>query len=128
MVDNSIYQILAATSAITSIVSSNVYTVIAPQSDLSAYVVIHIIDLNPEGTKDATALDEVRIQIDSFHSVKSTVDILAKAIRTALDKYRGVVDSRTIDMIIYDDARNDFDDDRKLYKIMQDFIVRQKLP
>ena len=127
MIDNIIYQILAAASGVTSLVGTSIFTVLASQSDLSAYVVIHIIDIVPENTKDGVSkLDQVRVQVDSFHSNKSSGDSLAVAIRSALDGYGGTVGSTLIDNIYFDQALNDYDYDRDLYKVQQDFIVRHK--
>jgi hypothetical protein len=127
MIDNAIYTILAATTAVTSKVGTHIYTVVAAQQDVTAYIVIHLIDINPENTKDGVSLlDEARVQVNCFHSSKATCDELAAAIRTALDRYRGTAGSYTIDRIIFQDARNDFDEDRKIYQVQQDFIIRQK--
>ena len=127
MIDNIIYQILAAASGVTSLVGTSIFTVLASQSNLSAYVVIHIIDIVPENTKDGVSkLDQVRVQIDSFHGTKSSCDSLAVAIRTALDNYSGSVGTTLIDNIYFDQALNDYDYDRDLYKVQQDFIVRHK--
>ena len=127
MIDNSIYQILAATSNITAVVGSDIYTVIAAQQDLSAYIVIHLIDDVAENTKDnPSMLDEIRVQVNCYHGIKATCDDLGKKIRTALDNYRGTVGGNVIDRAYFEDAHNDFDEDRKLYILSQDFIVRQK--
>lgn len=127
MIDNAIYQILVAASGVTALVAQNIFTVVAAQLDLTAYVVIHLIDITPENTKDGISkLDEARIQVNAFHSTKQQADSLALQIRTALDRYRGTIGSFTIDRIIFQDARNDFDEDRKIYQVQQDFMVRHK--
>jgi hypothetical protein len=127
MIDNAIYQILAAAVAITNVVGTGIYTAVAAQQNLTEYIVIHLIDIVPENTKDGVSMmDEARVQVDSFHSSKATGDTLAVAIRTALDRYRGSVGGFSIDKIIFQDGRNDFDEDRRIYQVSQDFIIRHK--
>lgn len=125
MIDNAIYIILAATSKVTAFVSLNIFPGVAAQSDMAAYIVYHLIDIVPENTKDGVAsLDEARVQIDCFHPTKASCDTLAGEIRLALDRYRGTAGTYTIDKIIFQDARNDFDEDRKIYQVSQDYIIR----
>lgn len=127
MIDNTIYNILSANAAVHNYVGDNIFPGVAAQDDLTEYVVFHLIDVVPENTKDGVSLlDEARVQVDSFHTAKHTGDELALAIRTALDHYRGTVNSKAIDKIIFQDARNDFDQDRKIYQVSQDFIIRHK--
>lgn len=128
MIDNVIYMILAAASGITAIVGTNIFTAVAAEGDYDQYIVIHLIDMVPENTKDgASMLDEIRIQVDSYNSDKDSGDQLAVIIRNTLDRYRGTVQATyVIDNILFDNARNDFDEDRGVYKVSQDFIVRHK--
>jgi len=127
MVDNAIYIILSKTSGVTTYTGAHIYTGVASENNLTCYVVIHLIDIVPELTKDGVSrMDEARVQIDCYHAVKLNCDNLAAAIRTALDRYRGTAGSYTVDKIIFQDARNDFDEERKIYKVSQDYIIRQK--
>jgi len=127
MIDNAIFQILIAASAVTAITGTNIYTGVASQNDMESYIVIHLIGVVPENTKDgASKLDQCRVQINSFHSNKATGDTLAGLIRSTLDRYRGSIGGFTIDKIIFQDAQNDFDYEHDQYKVLQDFIVRQK--
>ena len=127
MIDNAIYSILSANSGVNGIVSLNIFPGVADQEDLDTYVVYHLIDTVPENTKDGVSLlDEARVQVNCFSPVKSNCNTLATNIRTALDRYRGTAGSMTIDKIIFQDARNDYDIDRKIYQVQQDFILRHK--
>jgi hypothetical protein len=129
MIDQYIYQILVASPALTSVVMENIFAVHAHELNLDTYVVIHVIDRVPETTKEEAKLVISRIQVDCYSPDKSICNNIAYLIRTALDRYRGTVSGQAvIDRINYDDARTDFDEDRRLYKVMQDFFVREKIP
>lgn len=127
MIENAIYQILAAANAVTAVTGTNIFTGIAPAEDMTCYVVIHLIGITPENDKDGPSkLDQARVQVNSFHTEKATGDTLAALIRTALDRYRGSIGGFSIDKIVFQDARSDFDYEHNQYEVMQDFIVRQK--
>lgn len=127
MIDNAIYTLLAADGPVGGYVGDNIFPGAAPMEDLSAYVVYHLIDIVPENTKDGVSLlDQARVQIDCFHPDKTTCGLIATAIRTALDRYRGSAGGYTIDKIIFQNARNEFDEERKFHQVSQDFIIRHK--
>jgi hypothetical protein len=128
MVDSAAYQILY-TGSLVNVPAANIFINVADQEGLTNYVVIHLIDVVPENTKDGVSLlDSCRIQVNCYHQTKDLVNALADEIRSKLDRYRGTVGTFTIDKIVFSDAHSDFDEERKIYIVTQDFIIRHKRP
>lgn len=127
MTDSVIYNILSTNAIVTGVVGANIFPDVAPQEEPSLYIVYHLIDVVPEITKEgASLLDEARVQVDCFAEDKYSANGLADKIRTALDQWTGESNRLTIDVIYFEDARADFDDERKIFQITQDFIIRHK--
>jgi len=56
MIDNAVYGILSAYAPLTGLVGTNVFSSVADQQDVNNYVVIHLIDISPENTKDGKSM------------------------------------------------------------------------
>jgi hypothetical protein len=91
-----IYHILTNTTAVTDLVNTRIFPVVAPQETILPYVVYNTVSNQPTDTKDgASESDTFRIQIDIYAKTNSTksgalqVSEIDKEIRTALDRNVG---------------------------------------
>lgn len=107
---------------------TGIFPVVAPQNSVFPYVIYQDVTTLPNDIKDGPSpLDQVRIQIDSYAKSKAEADTIAAAVRTALDRYSGTVESVTIDSIKFlDQFDNAFEEELSIYRVTQEFEVRQK--
>lgn len=91
-----IYEILSNDAGVTTLVSTRIFPIVAPQETVLPYVVYNLVSNAPTNTKDgASESDTFRVQIDSYaktNSVKSGALLIGEideAIRTALDRNVG---------------------------------------
>jgi hypothetical protein len=84
-----IFQTLKAASAVTSLIGNppRVYRHgAAPQDVIKPYVTWFIVGGVPENTMSETPqIDRLPVQIDCWHTTDSGVEVLAKAVRNAIE-------------------------------------------
>ena len=98
MIGAAIYSILVNTTAITDIVGQAIYPEIAPQGKEMPFVIYQIDEVIPETTKDGpSCLDTYSINLIVFGKEYDELSLLSQEIRTALDRYRGIVEGVDID-------------------------------
>ena len=98
------------------------------QGDSSPYGVYKKISDKPTDTKDgASTLDVDRVQIDIITSTYAEGVSLSDSLRSAIDRYRGVVMGVTVDKIVFEDERDMYDNEAEKYMRSQDYFIRLKL-
>lgn len=124
MVSQAVYNLLTANSALTALVSTRIYPVRTPQT-VAAPFLIYMLSDEPIDTKDGVATQELyELQLTAFASGYETIQSIRTAIKSALDRKYGSVVSNKIDTIVYNDSRDGYDDNAKLYKVDLSFDIR----
>ncbi len=115
---------LEATSAVTSLTSTaRIYMVNLPQKPtLPAAVMQRISGPRLKHLSGASGRGVARIQIDSWALTYLVAQQLAAAIRTALHGYAGKLTTLEV-AITLDNERDDYDDDLKWYRVIQDYLI-----
>ena len=126
MITNTVYKILDTNATVKAATGGRIYPLHnARQAISTPYVIIHQISVVPTHVKgEASPQDEVRIQVNSYHEEINDLNTIMTAIRAALDQYSGTVDGVVISHAYFDDESIDYDEDTRLYKGMQDFILK----
>lgn len=91
-IKQALYEYLAATSGITSLVSTRIYPVLAPQGGSLPYVVM--TQVSSEHIRHTTGRAQVartRMQFDAYAGTSPAVQSVADALRVALDMYTGTM-------------------------------------
>jgi len=82
-----VYNILSNDAAVTAIVGTRIYPVIARQQDQEPYVVYSVVNDIPHDTKTGVSrVDFVRVQFNMVAADYSQLEDLSAAIRSALDR------------------------------------------
>lgn len=109
-----IYAKLAATTAVTDLVSTRIYPVTAPEGATAPYVIFQGIASDPAVTHAESAGATFRLfQFACFAATFEAADALRAAVVAALD---GVDLANGDNGTLEDDARDDYDDVAALYR------------
>lgn len=124
MVSQAVYNLLTANAALTALVGARIYPLRTPQAVQAPFLIYYLED-EPIDTKDGIATQELyTLQITAFATGYETIQSIRAAIKTALDRKYGTVVSNKIDTIVYNDSRDGYDDNAKLYKVDLSFDIR----
>lgn len=119
-----------ATSSVSDLVSTRMYSDVLPQSVTMPAITYTVIDTTPnEHLTGIADVSRARIQIDCFATSRAGANALGDAVRLALEKYRGTVGTQFINEINlatgerYDIDRSETGSDQRRYISSQDFFV-----
>lgn len=124
-----IYAKLAATSAVTNLVSTRIYPMRLPQSGSLPAIVYQRISTNEIVTHDgASNLAEARLQVTAWATTYISAIAIATAIRNTLQGAAFTAASITIQGCFLDDSRHNYiapDDggDTGAYSVSLDFMI-----
>ena len=125
-----IYNILSNDSDITSLVSTRIFPLVAPQSTEFPFILYDVDENNPSDTKDGVSkLDTIQSTVSCYAKSYSEACDIADKIRTALDRVSGTYNTIRIQSIQFDGLNDIFDDNHELgiYRKALDFNIRQNL-
>jgi hypothetical protein len=105
--------------------TTKIYPLRAAQGINFPYVVYKKISTTPNDTKDGVStLDEVRMQFDFYGTSFDTLYTIEERARALLDKYRGTVESISIDSCRYLSENETWDNDDDINRISVDYSFR----
>jgi len=120
---NAIYNILKDDSGVSALVGTNIYPVIIPQG-IGDSIKYHIISDQPHDTKTGVSdFDKYRVRISSYSKRSDTVDSIDEAVREALDRFNGTVQSVNVDSIQYLTTEDGFDEDSQYFEKISDYYI-----
>lgn len=121
--------ILLNTTAVTDLVGTKIFPVVAEQEIKRPYVTLRRTGVSPTIVKnEVSGKDEVNVNIAAYAATyKECIDILA-AIRTAIDNYKGVPATSTINFlnVWYVVSEDLFDKDDETYIVVDTYAARIK--
>ena len=127
MIGKALYDILSTTTAVTNLISTRVYPVIAPQSAAMPFAVYTIASDTPSDTKSGVSkLDILRVQIDIYATTYAAAIAVDEAIRTRLDKLQTTAAGLTIDGIKYINKSTFYEAEGESFRIGSEYEVRWK--
>ena len=122
-----IFGILSADAGVSAIVSTRIYPDIAAQGTALPFVVYNLTRLVPSDTKSGVSqLDEERYDLTCVSDLYSESISLSEDVRTALDRYNGVVNGVNVQSIQFTDFETDFNDANEVYIATVEIVIRVK--
>lgn len=101
-----------------------IYPVVLPQGVTAPSIVYNRISgLGDHTIQAPTGLAQVRMQIDAYAQTQNDADTLSRLIKERLDGYAGLMGDVTVQGVFYDTMRDDYQDDVKLFRVSQDFMI-----
>jgi hypothetical protein len=101
-----------------------IHAVVLPQGVTAPSIVYNRISgLGDHSIQAPTGLAQVRMQIDAYAQTQGQADELSRLIKERLDGYSGPMGDVTVQGVFYDTMRDDYQDDVKLYRVSQDFMI-----
>lgn len=127
-VGKAIYSAITGDGTLAGLVSTRVYPDRAVQQATLPYIIYTAIDTQPTDTKDgASALDIVRVQVDTFASTYDSANTISERVRTVLDRKTGTVGTLSIDsMHFVNEISSPPDLEQHIFMVSQEYNVRLK--
>jgi len=127
IIEQGLHDKLAATAAITALVSTRIYYVRAPANVTAPYVTIQKISA-PRGHTytGPSGLAEARFQLNIIASTYTVCKSIAAAIQAVLDGFSGVMGTGGVNVggCFYDNETDlPYDDELGLYGLAVDYLI-----
>ena len=121
------YFLLSTDAGISALVGTNIYPDAAPQGTANPCIIYQDTTSAPTNTKDGSStLDVFRFQLDCYAGSRKAAGELNEAIRTALDRQSGTIQSVEVDKIIYESESAFYDPESVSFRVMSDYRIRIK--
>lgn len=122
--DGAVYSQLAATSAVTDLVSTRIYRAQLPQAPTYPAISYFLVSADRIYEHDGAAgMNESRVQIDCWAETAEGARALGEAVRAALEAVTGTWGSDTIQHSFLDNEQHVYDDEIGLHHRSLDFLV-----
>ena len=126
-VGKAVYGILSGTSAVTDIVSTNIFPEIAEQETATPFIVYQLQGVAPEDTHDGPSkLDEVRMEIICFSDSYNGAADLADKVRGALDRVSGTYNGVNVESVQFNNVDIEIEYDPRRYSQVTTYTFRIK--
>ena len=129
-IDEALFTHITSNAAVGALVTKRVYPVAMPQKPTYPAVVFTFVSgVALESIEGSSNLTTSRVQLDCWSTDYSQAKDLARAVRTALQGFRGVMGGGSgvdVDSVLFeggDAGRDTFDDELKIYGVQQDCMV-----
>lgn len=121
-VSEAIDSMLSGTAAIIAVIPADSITVGKRQqnSPLPA-ITFELITGRPEEEKDTPTLERLFYEISTWHEIQSDANTAANAIKDKLQRFSGTVLGVNIDIVFFDNVREEFDEKSEAFLITQTF-------
>jgi hypothetical protein len=127
-----LYTILTADSDVTAICSTRIYPLTIPQTAALPAVRIVTVAVAPTTVKNnASKLDAIRVQIDSYSPSMLTAQQLDETVRQTIDRYRGSVTvsgtggaTYFVDGIMFESRNETVEEEKDIFRVSSDYQVR----
>ena len=125
-VGKAIYAMLSADADLTELVGTRIYPEMAPEEAPTPFLVYSILSVEPEDTKQTTALVDV-CNLETYAVSENYGDCMdvTEAARGALDRNGGNYAELAIQSIQYVSADTEFNPSQRVYIGQQRYMVRQ---
>jgi len=126
-VGKAVYGILSSTTAVTDIVSTNIFPEIAEQETATPFIVYQLQGVAPEDTHDGPSkLDEVRMEIICFSDSYNGAADLADKVRGALDRVSGTYNGVNVESVQFNNVDIEIEYDPRRYSQVTTYTFRIK--
>jgi hypothetical protein len=127
MIGDVIYNLLSNDATVSGLVGLKIYPYIGTENIVYPYIVYDQVSLQPTDTKDGVSeLDTVSYDVEIYTKSPSELTSVSNAVRDALDRYSGTVNTKLIDSIRYLGENSGFSLDDRVYLRVQNYSIRYK--
>lgn len=125
MVGKVIYNLLANSSELTTLIGNKIFPLISDDEEMINYIVYERRSTQPTNTKlKRSTVDVLTYDIMIFADTLQILNDIGLAVRNTLDQYKGVNSGVWIDNIVYQGENDDYEDGSKIYGKFMQFDVR----
>lgn len=119
--------ILLGTAAVTGIAGSRISYGSAAQGAALPYIVLHVIGDNEEHTyKGPDGLSQGRVQADCYGATYAQAKLLSRAVRAALDGYRGGNFRAIFHASTRDEREGGTNEPERPFSVQMDFLTKRR--
>lgn len=123
-----VYSILSNDTNVTTALGAKLYPTFVPENIQFPALIYRITEKQPIDTKDGVIGYVDTLLIELYDERAERIVDTADTVHTALDRYRGTVESVVIDRIIYEGASDEvLIPELKLFHLTQQYRVRIKV-
>lgn len=127
LAEGSLVTFLLADGTVSGLVAARMYPILLPQEpsypaivySLASSTRLHALD-GPPGRASH------RVQIDCYAETYKEAHQLAAAVRQRLDGYAGLMGSTEVGYVSLDNEQDLYDDDARVHRVLQDFLISHK--
>jgi len=120
-----IYSILSSDGDISSALGSRLYPTFVPENIQFPALIYRITEKQPQDTKDGVIGSVDTLLIELYDEQGARIVDTADTVRTALDRYRGTVESVKIDRVVFEGESDEMlIPELKLFHLSQTYRVR----
>jgi len=120
-----IYKLLKDSADVGAICADRIYPELAQQDVDTPFIVYTVTDTTPSGTKNATSkLDTSRVELYCVSDDYTQAMSLGIAVRDALDRQSGTINSVQVQSVDFDTSDVQFDPEQRVYVLEQTYDVR----
>ena len=124
MIESALYTYITSDATVTGLIGTRLYPLDLPQEPTAPAATYLRVSTNPLYTHDGdAALDEVRIQIDSFDTTVLGAKTLAGAIRDRISGHNGDMEGTDVQSVFMDTEQDFGDPTTDLYRVSQDYLI-----
>lgn len=122
-----VYSILANDANVTAALGTKLYPTFVPENIKFPALIYRITEKQPQDTKDGVIGSVDTLLIELYDEQAERLVDTADTVRTALDRYRGTVESVIIDRTVYEGASDEvLIPELALFHITQQYRIRVK--
>jgi len=127
MIGDVIFSLLSNDATVSGLVGTKIFPYVAFENNVYPYIVYEQVGLEPTDTKDGVSeLDVVIYDIEIYTKNPADLTTLSNAVRDALDRYSGTVNTKLIDSIRYLGENSGFSLEDRVYLRVQNYSIRYK--
>jgi len=124
LIEEGLMTYLLAQTGVTGYVGERIHFVHAPQNVTTPYIIIIKISAVREHSHDGSSeLAHPRFQLSVFAGTYSGVKTVTAALQTVLQAYSGTMGSVSVDVVLYDNETDMYEQETGLYHTALDYII-----
>ena len=128
MIGKAIHGILSAAPAITTLVSTRIFPVLATAGSVFPYAVYNVVTSRTNSTKTSIGdRDQTRVQIDIYSKTYSEAEDIGRKARIELEGYEGTVSGVVIEKIDYLSENDGLEELQEAFRKSYDYQIYIKL-
>ena len=125
MIGKAIEYILKNDATVSGYVGTKVYPLMTIQNITAPFIIYGNNSADPLMQKDSVStLDSVQFDVTIYHTLHYECNLIAEAVRKALDRISGTTDGVGYQSIRFITESEDFIENAKLFQITQSYIMR----